>query len=103
MIDATTTGKVLEILDAGRLANRTDADDAARISTGDQILAGLRDACERLGLPMDAQTGTAYALGVLHTLEELDPHLGESRCLAAHLLVLYSRAALIADQSGAGR
>jgi hypothetical protein len=103
MIDAITTGKVLEILDAGRLANHADAGDAARISTRDQVLAGLRDACERLGLPMDAQTGTAYALGVLHTLEELDRLISESRCLAGHLLVLYSRAALIADQSGAGR
>jgi hypothetical protein len=61
------------------------------------VLAGLRESCERLGVPMGTQTGTAYALGVLHAIEELDNHLGESRCLAMHLLVLYSRAALIAD------
>jgi hypothetical protein len=108
MIDAATADKVHDILNAGRLTNASDADPdpkvaAARISTRDQVVAALAESCARLGLPMDAQTGTAYALGVLHTVEELDNHLGEnSRCLAMHLLVLYSRAALIADRE-AGR
>jgi hypothetical protein len=101
MIDAARTGKVAEILAIGQTANQTTGlseEEAARNrAAADQVLAGMRESCAKLGLPMDRQTAVAYALGVLHTTDELDRYLDDSPCLSAHMLVLYSRAAMLAD------
>jgi hypothetical protein len=102
MIDAVRTDKVAEILAVGHTANhapgRTEGEQTRNRAIADQVLAGMRECCGRLGLEMDAQTAAAYALGVLHATDELDSHLGDPLCLSAHLLVLYSRAAMLADQ-----
>jgi hypothetical protein len=106
MIDAARTDKVAEILAIGRTANhapgRTEGEQARNRAIADQVLAGMRECCGRLGLEMDARTAAAYALGVLHATDELDPHLGDSPCLSGHLLLLYSRAAMLADQEDQG-
>jgi hypothetical protein len=106
MIDAARADKVHEILAIGRTANhapgRTDAEQTKNRAIGDQVLAGMAECCALLGIPMNAQTAAAYALGVLHATDELDPHLGDPPCLSGHLVLLYARAAMLADQDEVG-
>jgi hypothetical protein len=107
VIDAARTAKVAEILAIGQTANQatgsSDEETARNRAAADQVLAGMRESCAKLGLPMSQQTAAAYALGVLHATDELDCHLDDSPCLSAHMLVLYSRAAMLADDGEAGR
>jgi len=97
VIDADRASRVPEVLDAGRALNRTGA-AADRVGVTDQLLAGLVESCRRLGIPTGAQTGVAYALGVVHTLDLLEQHLEPRSCLDLHVYALYCRAALLADR-----
>ncbi len=97
MIDAARASRVPEVLDAGRVLNRTGAAEA-RVGVTDQLLAGLVESCNRLGIPTGEATGAAYALGIVHTLDLLEQHLAPGPCLEAHVYALYIRAALLADR-----
>jgi hypothetical protein len=97
VIDADRASRVAEVLDAGRALNQSGA-AADRVGVTDQLLAGLVESCDRLGIPTGAATGAAYALGVVHTLDLLEQHLAPGPCLEAHVYALYCRAALLADR-----
>jgi hypothetical protein len=101
VIDADRAGRVPEVLDAGRALNRTGA-AAERVGVTDQLLAGLVESCNRLGIPTGEATGAAYALGIVHALDLLERHLAPGPCLDMHMYALYCRAALLADRPEPG-
>jgi hypothetical protein len=99
VIDADRASRVAEVLDAGRALNQSGA-AADRVGVTDQLLAGLVESCDRLGIPTGEATGAAYALGIVHALDLLERHLAFGPCLEAYVYALYCRAALLADRPG---
>ncbi len=96
MIDADRVAAIPEMLELGRVVN--SATGPSDLSAHDQVLAGLTDCCQRLGLPMDRQTALAYALGVRHALDRFDDLLTDSDGDCGRELELYARVALLHDR-----
>jgi hypothetical protein len=95
VIDADRVAAIPEMLELGRVVN--SATGPSDLSAHDQVLAGLTDCCQRLGLPMDRRTALAYALGVRQALDRFSHLLSDDNDTMARELELYGRVALLHD------